>query len=174
MIIDRKGLLRFALFLVVIALVAGYLATNRDLINRWFMSREEERLTASPVMTSPPALPVTDFFIDYRLERDRIRAQQIELLRELSGNDRVDEAVRREANLRWLKLTEDIGREVEIENLLRAKGFVDAIAVLLDNAAVVVIKAASIGQPEAARIADIVARTAGVKLENLSIITKPD
>ncbi|HCC33501.1 MAG TPA: hypothetical protein DEQ28_06350, partial [Clostridiales bacterium] len=78
-----------------------------------------------------------------------------------------------EAAARWLTLTERMGQEVDAENLIRARGFADALVVLKDDAATVIVRANELAPLEVARIADVVIRTAGVRPENISVQARP-
>lgn len=114
-----------------------------------------------------------DFFVDYRLERDRIRSQQVEMLREIINNPKADDASRKEASTRWLALTEELGKETELENLVKAKGFEDALVFLQGTTAVVIIKAKDLNVVESSKVMDVIKRGTGIKSENINVMTKP-
>jgi len=194
MLYGRRGLVRFLIFLLLIAVSVGYVALKQGTLKRNLTPRRDQKVNLEDVgravlgtsggasgvasgsgsgSTAGASLPAQDFFIDYRLDRDRVRSQQIEQLRELMNNPKADEATRSEAGQRWLKMTDEMGREVELEGLIRSKGFEDAVVLLRDNAAVVIVKAKELTQVEVARIADLTAKVGGVKPENISIVPKP-
>ncbi|MHB0886620.1 MAG: SpoIIIAH-like family protein [Bacillota bacterium] len=186
MIFERRGLVRFLVFLLLVAVSVGYVALKQGTLKRNLTPDRDQKVsgvalgskdttgTTATTGTGGPQTPATqDFFVDYRLDRDRVRSQQIEQLRELVNNPKADDQTRREAGQRWLQLTDEMGREVELEGLIRSKGFEDAVVLVRDGAAVVIVKAKELTQVEVARIADMTAKVAGVKPENINIVPKP-
>lgn len=128
---------------------------------------------AVAALTTTTGAGATDFFIDYRLERERTRGQQIDLLRELINNPQADDASRKTAGDRWLAIVEAMGREADLENLIRAKGFADAVVFIQESSTVVVVKAGDLSQQEAAKIMDIVTRGTGMKIDAVTLVVKP-
>ncbi|MDQ7792993.1 MAG: SpoIIIAH-like family protein [bacterium] len=182
MVIGRQSLVRFAVFVVLVALIIVYIQVyHRDFLDRYFKESWDwgttERVTATVTPESeeaPPPAEGTDFFVDFRLERERVRSQQVEYLRELMENQKVDEVTRQQAATRWLAIADNMGKEVDAENLIRAKGFADALVILKDDSATVIVRARELTAVEVARIADIVIRGCGVPGENISIQVKPE
>lgn len=113
------------------------------------------------------------FFVEYRLDRERTRGQQVELLREIINSPSSAAETRKVAQERMLTISQNMAREMEVENLIRAKGFKDAAVCLDERGATVVVQAAGISPEEATRIADLVSRGTGVAEQNIVIIPKP-
>lgn len=113
-----------------------------------------------------------DFFAEYRLERDRARGQEREMLWQvMTGPAGTDEA-RRQANMRWLALSATMGLEAQLEGLIRGRGFEDAVVFLGEGTAQVVVKAPSLTSQEAARIGELVRQVANVKPTGISIVQR--
>lgn len=113
-----------------------------------------------------------EFFAEYRLERDRVRSQQVEILREVINNPSSTTENRRDAQQKMINLTNSLQKEMELENLLMAKGFRDAVAMLQPNNVTVVVLAKSLTPEEVTRISDLVCRTTSCKPEQVVIIPK--
>jgi stage III sporulation protein AH len=113
--------------------------------------------------------PASDFFADFRLERERTRGQQLEYLREMINNTKVDEASRKSAADEWLELTKQIGKELELEGLIKAKGWSDCVVFVQAQSCTVVVKADKLTQSDAARVGDIVVRGTGLAPQAISI-----
>ncbi|SFF93443.1 stage III sporulation protein AH [Desulfotomaculum arcticum] len=114
------------------------------------------------------------FFVEYRMDRERARGKQVELLREVMASSSIDEETRKTAHEKFLNISSSISKEMELENLLRARGFQDA-AVFLDGDSVTVV--VQPGQKEVAAednydLTQLVAKSTGVTEENVIIITK--
>lgn len=118
------------------------------------------------------AANATDFFMEYRLERDKLRSERSELLRENIKNAQ-NEDTRQRSQDAILKLILEKQRESEMEGLIKARGFGDALVIIRDNSVNAVIKTASLSKEEVIQIADIISRISGVKAEDIVISAKP-
>lgn len=98
--------------------------------------------TSYPVnVYSRPVSTETDgFFVDYRIEREVKRSRQVELLREIAAMSTTDEVIRKQAQERLIDLMKQTEREARVENLLRARGFRDAVAAVEDQGVTVIVK----------------------------------
>jgi len=173
-IIRRRSLLAGVLGLLGVALLYG----------GWRAATVPVQPAATKVQ-APASIPATaasgegragakteDFFAEYRLERERMRSRQVELLEGLADNSRSADETRRKAQEQLLEISRAMAREVEVEQLLRAKGFADAVVSFRDGAATVVVKAPHLTGEEAVRISDLVGRGAGIPARNVFIIPR--
>ena len=124
----------------------------------------------TPEQVIPAASP--DFFTEYRLERDKVRSERSDLLREAVKNAKSEDA-RQRAQDTVLKLMLEKQREMEMENLIKAKGFGDAIVLLRDSSVSAIVKTNSLSRDEVIQVADIISRVSGVKAEDITISAKP-
>jgi len=124
----------------------------------------------SQVQVSPVILP--DFFVEYRLERDRLRSEQADILEEVIRTATKDDE-REKAQDAILKLVGDKQREVEMENLIKARGYDDALVIMSDNDVSAVIKAKDLKREDVLQVADIIGRISGVNPEEITISAKP-
>lgn len=161
----RKGLLS-----VIIAGLALVLC-----LVFWSLRTAESDAPAVPV-----TVPVTvddrdilpaenDFFVEYRMERERSRSRQVELLKDITGDPNAGQEAREKAQARLLEISQDIEREVSIENILRARGFSDAI-VFFQGKMVTVVLPCRLTEEQTASVINIVSRGASVASENVMVI----
>lgn len=108
-------------------------------------------------------------FAEYKLERERMRSRQMELLQNFAYDPQVDANRRTEAQGDLQTLIEKISRETEIENLLKAKGYLDGL-VILDQETITVVVPVTLTRDEAARIGELVQRITGIRLERITIV----
>lgn len=113
-----------------------------------------------------------DFFMEYRLERDKARSEQINIYREMINNPNTDEATKKEAQHKMLSLTEKIEKEMEIESLIRARGYKDALAYLHDTAVDVIIQTNGLDRNDVAKVGDIIVKATGFSFDDVTIIEK--
>ncbi|MBP2653002.1 MAG: SpoIIIAH-like protein [Firmicutes bacterium] len=161
------------IILVVVALIA---------LGIWGFSRENQmvrvdRTTARQVSTTvslDTSIPVSnqDFFVECRLDRDRLRSERSDMLRDVIKTAENEES-RQKARNDALKLVLDKERETEIESLIKARGFTDALVLVQDNTVSVVIKTNTLSREDVVQVADVISRVSGAKPEDITISAKP-
>lgn len=112
------------------------------------------------------------FFVEYRLERERSRGQQIEIAREIINNTNSDPEVRKKAQEQMYQISDVLQKELEVESLIRAKGYKDSVVFLEGNTVTVVIQSKDLNQEDAMKITDLVSRSTQVSPQNIVIIPK--
>ncbi len=158
---------------VVILLVIGLLAAVSWLVgSRESMADNNTMQVTKPMVADITPLAAPDFFTEYRLERDKIRSERSEVLRE-SLKIAQNEDARRKAQEAVLKMVIEKQQEAEAEGLIKAMGYSDALVFLRDNSVSVVVKSAAIGRDEVLKIADVINKVTGVAPEGITISTKP-
>ncbi len=190
----REGTFRVAALLLFVSLIYyGYGLAKNDLnletevtppvvstpVDPADAETETTGITVTPETNTEP-IPIasllpgsgSDFFIDYKLERERTRSYQAELLNGLVDNPRLDEVTRKEAAQQLLLSASTVRHELEIEGLIKAKGFADSLVLLNKDSVVVVVRAPAISEVEVARILDIVTRSTGLKADKIIVLPK--
>lgn len=112
----------------------------------------------------------SNFFIEYRFERENIRKKEVEYIREIVDNPQSDPEIKKEAQAQLLELTTNMEKELGIEGLLKAKGFKDAIVILHQDLVNVIVGKKELAPEEVAQILDIVKRESGKAADNIKII----
>lgn len=164
------ALLGLALIWTLVSLSPADLRSGKDY-------NKAKSVTKSVVMAPNepyPANPVTalDFYAEYRLERDRLRSERIDLLREVAKAGKNEDNSRQKAQDAIIKITLDRQKELEMENLIKAKGFSDALVFIRENSVNAIIKTNTLSKEEVMQIADIIAKSTGVRPEDITISTK--
>lgn len=156
--------------LVVVALAAGLYGYGRE-----YRSVRVDRSNAMQVVkpVSEAVTPaVNDFFTEYRLERERVRSERSDVLREMLRAAKTDET-RGKAQEAMLRLVVEKQRETEMENLIKARGFSDALVFMRESSVSAVVRAPSLTREEVVQVADVISRVAGVRSEDITISVKP-
>lgn len=110
------------------------------------------------------------FFVEYRLERDRVRGQELEMLNDMINNQQVGEEQRRQAEEQILTLVDLMEKELIVENMIKAQGYSDALLFSGKGIATVMIHAESLSENDFLRISDTVAAITGVSREEVQVI----
>ncbi|MEW6447032.1 MAG: SpoIIIAH-like family protein [Bacillota bacterium] len=98
--------------------------------------------TLYPVSVSSHLQPPSDtdeFFVDYRIDREVKRSRQIELLQEIAVTATTSDSIRTQAQEKVINLVSQTEKEAMVENLLRAKGFRDAVVAIEDQGVTVIV-----------------------------------
>lgn len=147
-----------------------------------FFSPEEEMrrpvevdVTVKKDLSGSPGtgLEKEEFFVDCRLARDRIRSQRIEVLKEIAGNPASGNENRDRAQQELMKIMEQAVKEAELEQMVVAGGFRDAVVLIQEKSATVIVQGRSLASADAEKIRDIVARVVSVEPGNVLVIPKP-
>jgi stage III sporulation protein AH len=113
-----------------------------------------------------------DYFTSTALDRQQSRDEAIDVLQLVTENDEASEEAKAEAAAKISKIAVDMQNEANIETLVKAKGFLECVAVIADDSVSVIVKADELMAKEAAQILAIVYETTGISTENVSIINK--
>ncbi|OPZ72587.1 MAG: Stage III sporulation protein AH [Firmicutes bacterium ADurb.Bin456] len=127
------------------------------------------------IMTTGTTIPVVeeqDFFVDYRLERSRMRGQRVEWLREVINNINSSDDTRQKAQDHLMAISRSMEKETELENLIRAKGFKDAAVLVDDRSVTAIIESNRLTAEELSSIAGLVSRSTGVEPQNVVVIPR--
>lgn len=168
--INLKKIVFFSLLGIVVLIVefGDISSLLQARVNRSTAMQVTKSVAAEPII--PANSP--DFFTEYRLERDKIRSERCDLLRDSIKNAKTDD-IRTHAQDTVLKIIMEKQKEAEMENLIRAKGFADALVFIRDNSVSAVVKATSLSREEVIQVAEVISRISGVKVEDISISGKP-
>lgn len=184
MIIHKKSLW-YVVFVIVIALILLY--AKGTLLNEHRMEAvpeagSEQKAPAAQDNETIPSVETVNqnvidyqgnFFIDYRMERDRLRSQEIELYKEIIESPSAGAEAKKAAQDNILALTQSMNLEMRIEKLLQAKGFADALVLLFkDNKATVIIKGENLSKAQAAQVVEAVSSAAGIAPDKVDVVEK--
>ena len=113
-----------------------------------------------------------NYFTATALSREQSRDEAIDVLTLVTESTEATAEAKAEAAAKISKIAVDIQNEMNIETLVKAKGFEECVAIISDDAVSVIVKADSLQANEAAQILAIVYDTTGINPENVSIISK--
>ena len=148
--------------IVLSVMVALLVATG---VLNWALN---DRLTASEPID---ANAVTEtFFSAYRSEREATRESEFLYLDAIISSETSSEAAKTAAEEQKLGLVERMEKEMQLESLVKAKGFEDAIVTMSDSGVNVVVGTAELTAEQAAQIYDIVRSETDLTAGDVKII----
>lgn len=109
------------------------------------------------------------FFVEYRFERENKRKDEIDYIREIVNNPNSDADIKKEAQEQMLEITKSMEKELNVEGLLKAKGFDDSLVIFNQDYISVIVEREELAPEEVAQILDIVKRESGKAAEKIKI-----
>lgn len=113
-----------------------------------------------------------DYFTATALTRKQSRDEAIDVLKLVTENAEATAEAKAEAAAKISQIAVDMQNEVNIETLVKAKGFEECVAIISDDAVSIIVKAESLQANEAAQILAIAYETTGIAPQNISIMSK--
>ena len=139
----------------------------------------EAKTAGEPLILSADQVKTTsndsssEFFIEYRLDRERANGRQIELLHEIIDNPSSSSQTRQTAQEKLLFLSEKLAREAELEHLISARGFKDSTVCLEENDKItIIVQAPLLSVQDEEGIRQLVTWGTGVEGQNIIILAK--
>ncbi len=154
----------------------------------WWLIQVEKEVSRIEILTVeelaiPSIIPDTDstperwdtdhfkaFFIEYRLQRDRVRAGEVEMLNQMIDNPNISAEGRKQAEEQLLALVSLVEKELLVENMIKAHGYKDAIFFYREGLVNVVVQAQELTEQEFMQITEMVSSAAGVKMEEVTVV----
>ena len=176
---------KYTLGLIVVALFAvmlymGYIGLspyNEALVNETMVveaiadqENEQFGLLNEDYVSQGNLFDENVFFIEYRLDRDRTRGNQVELLRKIIDDPNSIAETRQEAEEKIIRITNYLGKELQLENLIKAKGFEETVVFIQPQSVTAVINQEEFTRDELIRITDLIITVTGQSIENIYIV----
>ena len=116
----------------------------------------------------------SDFFINYRLEREKARSRQLEMLQGLIDDEKSSAEIRQQSQQKIIEQAEAIEQELMLESILVAKyGGEAAVFIQPEKVNVVLnISPENMSDTEAEKIASVVDNYTGIGYENIIVVMK--
>jgi stage III sporulation protein AH len=112
----------------------------------------------------------TDYFATAKADREKVRKTALEDVEEVLKSSKLTENDKKTAMATLEKITKNATNEVNIENLLKAKGFSQALAVISDDEINVIVKSDGLTTANTLQIQDIVTNQTQISLSKIKII----
>lgn len=169
---NSRKMITLAVLFMTVAAVWWLVQLERDI----FEISSPAGTPAPAVVNSPEPDPETwepdefkEFFIEYRLQRDRVRAGEVEMLNQMISNPNITPEGKKNAEEQLLGIIRVMEQELLVENMLKAHGHKDAVFFFRDGMANVVVQAGELTDKEFLQISEMVSNVTGVKMEKVMV-----
>ncbi len=115
-----------------------------------------------------------DFFASAVIDRERVRGEALEVLVGITEDDSASEVAKSDAFTQMERIANETSWEIDIENLIKAKGFQECVAIINEDTANVVVKSDGLTAGEIAQIKEIIYLEASIEPKDIHIIEKAD
>lgn len=149
-VFKRKQVIASAL--VVMIGIAGYLNYKYDEENATATNELETANIGQVQMVSG----TQDYFSNSRMNREDARAKAIDLLKDTIANENVSNDTKNDAQKQILDIAKNIESEENIESIIIAKGFSDAVVFINGESVTVTVKTNELTAVDTAKIKDVV------------------
>jgi len=112
----------------------------------------------------------SDYFTTAKKEREAAKKEAIETIEELLDSDKLNDKDKQSALAQIEKIGKNIEKEVEIESLIKAKGFEKCLAIINDKGVNIVVKSEGLSTAQTVQIQDIITQNTDISLNNIKII----
>ncbi|MBQ2714262.1 MAG: SpoIIIAH-like family protein [Clostridia bacterium] len=125
--------------------------------------------TSAPVVDDSDALSASSFFSAYRTDRTATREQTMLELDAIISSEDTSESAKIAAEEMKLKLCANMQTEFDLEALIKAKGFSEAVVSIGTQNINVLVNDATLESAEVAQILSIIVEETGVSASNVKI-----
>ncbi len=112
------------------------------------------------------------FFAEFRMERERVRGKQLELLREIANNPSNAQKVRDAASMKLVQASDMAEKEMQTETLIKSKGIRDCAVILEPAAATIILDVHQLAEEQQNEITELTCLTTGLKKEKITITAR--
>ncbi len=132
---------------------------------------EGEQKTENSVDTNSTGMN-NEYFVESKLERDKMYSQMIESYQNILNNNQISEA-QKEISENEIKNINNTKNAIMItENLIKNKGFEDVVIFVNGDSVNIIIKAKELTEEQIAQVQNIVTRELKAEIENIHISNK--
>lgn len=104
-----------------------------------------------------------------KLTREQNRAKSREALMDVISDEALSDEAKKEAADTYVKLSDTIEKETDVETILAARGYTDAIVTISESSVDVALMTESLEDSDRAQIEDIITRKTGYDISDVAI-----
>ncbi len=113
-----------------------------------------------------------DFFASAQIDRERARGEALEVLVNITEDESASETAKSDAFTQMERIANETSWEIDIENLVKSKGFEECIAIINQDSANIVVESDGLTAGEIAQIKEIVYLESSIQPKDVKIIEK--
>lgn len=172
----KKQIVLFSLLLVMgVAIYLNMAFTNNaddalDMQNKDKILGEAALVNTGVSTEETGEASQSTYFDEAKLTRQKNRDEAVELLNDIIDNEKVDNQTKEKAVVDMTNIASTVETEGKIENLLKAKGFSECVALCSGEGVNIMVATDGLSEKEVSQIKDIVISETNVKASSIKII----
>ncbi len=112
------------------------------------------------------------YFTSAIIDRERARGEALEVLVSITEDAAASDAAKTDAYTQMERIANETSWEIDIENLVKAKGFAECVAIINEETANIVVSTEGLTPGEVAQIKEIVYLESSIQPKDIKIIEK--
>ena len=112
------------------------------------------------------------FFSEYRIERERVRGKQMELLSNIANNPNQEQKVRDNAALKMVQIADELAREMQTETLIKSKGYKECAVILDPKGMTIILDKNVLLEKQKAELLELSSAVSGIDQEKIAITSR--
>lgn len=133
---------------------------------------EEINMNIEEAISKENNLQSKNYFVEYRLARDRMRGNLVERLKEIITDDKSSSEMIDKAQNEIMRIGNITESELYMEGLIKAKGFDDVLVFLKEDGVKVVVSADELLEQDVIKILDVVKNETNLEASQIKIMKK--
>lgn len=144
--------------------------STKELGEAQFVNNTPQEQSGEKTDAKPQETPPSEYFAKAKTTRQKARDEATEMIKEILEDTKSTEETKAEAIKQATVIAKNIEQEANIESLIRAKGFTEALAFIQNNEASIVVGPEPLNENLAISIKDIVTSQAGIPMDKIKIL----
>ncbi len=141
-----------------------------DILNTGTTDKNDDKVLGEAQYVNGEAQTASEYFTKSRLTKQQSKEDALDLLQSVISSTDSTTSAKETANTEIVAIANNTELEGVIENLIKAKGFVDCVAFINDDNVNVVVQSEGLKQEEVAQIQEIVVSQASVTPSKVKIV----
>lgn len=133
---------------------------------------EEINMNIEETISREDSLQSKNYFVEYRLARDRMRGNLVERLKEIITDDKSSSEMIEKAQNEIMRIGNFTESELYMEGLIKAKGFDEVLVFLKEDGVKVVVSAEELTEQDVIKILDVVKNETNLEASQINIMKK--
>ncbi|HWQ75462.1 MAG TPA: SpoIIIAH-like family protein [Syntrophomonas sp.] len=156
-------------FIFIVAIQALINSNDRPVVSDLQEIEQLQMPTGSTVTGNDEEI---GFFAEYRIERERVRGKQMELLSNIADNPNQEQKVRNSASLKLVQIADDLAREMQTETLIKSKGFKECAVILDSKGMTIILDQDTLSEELKKELQELSSAVSGVDQEKIIVTTR--
>ena len=133
---------------------------------------QQVTIQQQPTSAQDKTQTAAEYYANYRLDRENVRSQQLEMLQKVADDEKADNESRKDALQQIMNINNALGQELQLEKMITAKTGQPAAVFMQNDKVTVVTDVVDIDKEVAIQIGDMVKNVTGLGLDKVIVVPR--